>query len=65
MTDAMRIRIAALVTACFIAALTVAGIAVRADHHVSPQAQPAATAPAVVAPASSAVDDDLEELGDE
>jgi len=62
----MRIRIAAVVTASFIAALSAAGIAVRADHHGGSHPQSAVATPTVSAPAASApAEDDFEEFDDE
>jgi hypothetical protein len=68
MTDALRIRIAAAVTALFIGALTAAGVALRTDH--TAQSHATAAAPAVSAPAATAQPDEpaeeaFEELDDE
>jgi hypothetical protein len=50
MADKVRIKIAAAVTALFLAGISVAGLAVRDDH---PPAATAATAPAIAAPATA------------
>jgi hypothetical protein len=53
MTDALRIRIAAAVTALFIGGLTAAGVAVRSDDAAKAHATAAAPAAAVSAPAAT------------
>lgn len=64
MTDKTRIRIAATITALFLAGLSVAGLAAQGD---APQAAPAAAAepaPAVQTPTVSAYESEDDERGD-
>jgi hypothetical protein len=60
MTNTMRIRLAALVTATFIGALSVAGLAVRGHGHGQVAAKPAQAQPRTTQQVSTFGDEELE-----